>query len=135
MENSSINASSDILADFAEHAEFLRTLARSLIRDEQRAEDLIQEARVAFLDRPASAEIEPRPWLARVVRNLASNVLRSEGRRRLREIAVARPESEELGSIPDRLEVQRRLVELVSQLGEAQRTTVYLRFYEGLPPR
>src|SRR5262245_29421694 len=66
-------------------AGWLRRLAASLVGDAAQADDLVQDTWVAALRRPPSAERAPRPWLARVVRNLARNAGRDGARRRTRE--------------------------------------------------
>ena len=72
-----------VLAALLSHAEFVRRLARSLLHDEAAAEDVVQETYLAALVRPprVTGEATARAWLARVVRNLSSEV----GRRRQQE--------------------------------------------------
>ncbi|MCP3918804.1 MAG: sigma-70 family RNA polymerase sigma factor [bacterium] len=123
-------------AGLAEHAEFLCALARSLVRDEHRAEDLAQDALVAGVLRRPPEAVDLRSWSARVLRNLSITAHRAAVRRAYHERAAtgcADAPSQE--SVRDRLEVQRMLAEAVEELREPQRTTIYLRFYEGLPPR
>ncbi len=62
------------------HADFARRIARSLTRDHDDADDLVQEAWVAVLRQP-SPEGRNRAWLAGVLRNLALMGWRGEGRR------------------------------------------------------
>ena len=118
-----------------EHRDFLRALARSLVRDEHRAEDVVQEAWLTALERAP----EPRPglrrWLARVVRNLALRSLRREGERPAREARAARPEAVHDGGEEEGLELQQRVVEAVRGLRQPYRSTVYQRYYRGLSPR
>jgi len=59
-----------------EHANWLRRLARSLVGDAQRAEDLSQETWLRALENPPDGDRPLRGWLATVMRN----VLRQERR-------------------------------------------------------
>lgn len=109
-------------------------LARRLVRDAALAEDLAQEATLRALERAPRNGL--RAWLGGVVRNLAQQGRRERGRRARREELAARPEA--LPSAADalqRLAVQQDVVRAVLGLTEPYRSTVVLRFYEGLPPR
>ena len=81
-------------ADLAEHADFVQRLARRLAADEAAAEDLAQEAWVAALERRPEAGSGLRTWLARVLRNFASQRARSEGNRAAREEVAAKAEAQ-----------------------------------------
>jgi RNA polymerase sigma-70 factor (ECF subfamily) len=117
-----------------EHADFLRALARSLLRDAHEAEDVVQEAYLAALRRGPRALREPRAWLAGAVRNLARMRRRGEGRRRARERIAAKPEAAatDAADAVARLEIQRTVVDAVLGLDEAYRTVLVLRFFHGL---
>ena len=120
------------------HKGWLTSLARELVGDRQRAEDLVQSTWVAALERPPRAADEPglRAWLARVARNLARGTHRGDARRAAREQRGARPEHEP--SVTDALErfaLQRAVVEAVMALEPPAREIVVLRYFEGLAPR
>ena len=118
-----------------EHSAFLRNLARGLVQDEQRAEDVVQETYLAALAKPPSQNAGLRAWLAAVTRNLALRTRRQEGRLTRRERAAAYPEG--LPSIADvsaRLEIQRRIADAVGELKEPGRSAVVLRYFDGLKP-
>ncbi len=118
-----------------EHRSFMRELARRLVMDDHRAEDVVQETCLAALRRPPRAETL-RPWLARVVRNIALNSRRAEGRRDARERSIPPPLDEPSPEdIVARLRTQGLVVAALQDLGEAYRSALYLRFYEELPPR
>ena len=118
------------------HAEFLKRLARGLLRDEQLAEDVAQDAFVLALERPPRAGGALSVWLARVVRNLALNRQQGERRRAAREELAARAERDDTDQqAAERLELQRFVAERVARLDEAKRTAIYLRYYEGLEPQ
>src|SRR5262245_38631314 len=70
------------------HAGWTRRLAHRLIHDDATADDASQDAFVAALRATPASDRSLRPWLGRVLRNVASNRRRDDGRRRMRE-AVA----------------------------------------------
>src|SRR5262245_44357319 len=117
------------------HDRFVRSLARSLVLDADRAEDLAQQAWVASLEgRPAGSAL--RGWLAATVRNLAAKARLADARRRERERRAARPAHVPSdAAIRDPQALPREVVEAVLALEEPYKTTVVLRFLEGLPPR
>jgi len=118
------------------HAPFLHRLARSLVADASRADDLVQETWLAVLSSPGRGVRAARAFLAGVARNLARVVRRSEGRRTRREREAARGEAVlSAGDVIEREELRYRVVREVLALAEPSRTAVLLRFYEGLPPR
>lgn len=132
MERSSQPLSGD---ELYAHASFLKGLARALLRDEHRAEDLVQDTWVRALERPPRRSLALRAWLGRVVRNLSANEGRGATRRGRREERAARPEAQEAEvEALERLEIQRAIGELVLGLNEPYRTAVYLRFYADLGP-
>lgn len=117
------------------HAEWIRGLARTLVKDSGVAEDIVQDAWVLALDRPPGQLTNPRGWLAAVVRSLVRDRARGETSRGVRERRAAREEavteSEELTA---RAEMQRNLIEHVLELDEVYRSVLLLRFYEGMAP-
>jgi RNA polymerase sigma factor (sigma-70 family) len=115
------------------HAEWLQRLSVHVVRGEDAA-DLVQDTWVAALRSPPDRTRSARPWLAEVLRNFARRRARDQEARDRREgltamDAVAVPSPEEL---LDQAEAQRILAELVVALPEPYRTTVLLRYYEGL---
>ncbi len=118
------------------HASWVRKLARHLVADVQLAEDLSQDACVVALERPPRAGLDPRRWLATVVRNLARQNARGDGRRRARETGAAADEAlPGTNQLVERVAIQRELVGAVLELSEPYRTAVLLRFFEELPQR
>jgi hypothetical protein len=59
-----------------EHRAFLRALAASLLADEHAADDVVQDAAVAWWREPPRSAEAARAWLAQVTRNLALNARR-----------------------------------------------------------
>lgn len=115
---------------------WVRALARELVRDAARADDLTQDVAVAALERGPA---EPRAlgsWLRSVARRLAALTHRGEARRARREIASAPREAQPatVDSVA-RLALLRRVVDAVESLAEPSRGAILMRFYDGLPPR
>lgn len=122
-------------SDLLTHANWLRQLARSLVREG--ADDLVQETWVAALRHPPRSEGSARPWLRRVLTNAARLRWRGDANRTAREHAAAALDDREVPSaaeLLDRHELRQLLARLVSELAEPFRSTVLLRFGEGLEP-
>jgi RNA polymerase sigma-70 factor (ECF subfamily) len=118
------------------HAGWIRSLARSLVADTNRADDLVQKTFVAALEHPPEPSTPLRRWLGAVARNFARQDRRAEARRAERESVAARDEAvASAQESVERIAVQRELFEAVLALDEPYRNTVIQRFYEGLPPR
>jgi RNA polymerase sigma factor (sigma-70 family) len=123
------------LDDLLEHADWVRGLARRLVLDGARAEDLVQEAWVIALEHPPNQAGNPRAWLGRVVTNLARNSWRSETRRNERERAQARPEA-----VPSSADLvheaasSRDLVDALLSLDDPYRSVLLLRYFHDRSP-
>jgi RNA polymerase sigma-70 factor (ECF subfamily) len=124
----------DIDALLAQESWALR-LARALVLDcdEAEAEEVVQDARLAWWQHPPRDLGRARAWLGTVLRNLARNRRRAQlGRRRHEQAA---PEAEAVPSpelLMERLDLHRELAEAVARLDEPFRQVVLLRYYEGL---
>lgn len=117
-------------------ADWLRALARSLVRDPLRAEELAQATLVDAWRSPPRESGNLRGWLAVVLRRRLRGWLRGEARRRVHEAAAARGEALDVDeSARERLHTQRWLAEHVLALDEPYRTVIVLRYFEALPPR
>lgn len=115
------------------HAEWLRALARRLVRDAATAEDLVQDTWIAALKSPPDPGRPVRPWLAGVARRLARMRARTEGRRTRRQtVAARRDELPSTAELIEGVDTQRRLAEVVLELSEPYRTTVLLRYFHDL---
>ena len=115
------------------HVEWVRALARRLVRDEHRADDLAQQTWLAALCHPPERGRPIRPWLAAVLRNFRRQDARVEARRRARE--RARVDAEPFpaaGDAVSEVETHRLLVDAVLELGEPGRSTILLHFFKGL---
>src|SRR5688572_15743607 len=112
---------------------WVRELARSLLGNSSDAEDVAQEVWLAASERPPQSDSNPRAWLSVVTRHLVHSSKRAEGRRRRRELKVARSEDE--GRDDDvlaRAETSQRLATAVMTLEEPYRSTVLRRYLDGL---
>jgi RNA polymerase sigma-70 factor (ECF subfamily) len=121
-------------AELLAHTTWLRRFAASLVGDGA-ADDLTQETWIAALRSPPAPERPIRPWLQAVARNLARMRWRSTASRDRREAASDPPEpSLSPEDVVARAETQQRLVQLVLAMAEPYRSTLLLRFFEGLEP-
>jgi len=118
-----------LLADAA----WLKRLAVTLAGDSDDADDLVQESWIAAWQRRPDTERPLRPWLSKVMRDLAGMRRRSERRRAAREHAATVDDHH--ASAPDALLAQvrlhRLLADLVLDLDEPFRSTIIARFVEG----
>lgn len=118
------------------HTEFMRALARSLVDDASRADDVVQDTIVAALKHRPRQPDRMRSWLGRIVRNFAFRSHRSDQRRGKHERATP-----PRGPVPSTAEIlarenaRRRVVAAVLRLEEPYRSAVVLRYLEELPPR
>ncbi|MHC4493695.1 MAG: RNA polymerase sigma factor, partial [Planctomycetota bacterium] len=71
------------------HGDFVRAVARSVVFDETRVDDVVQQTWVAALERPPRDRSGLRAWLGRVARNFALRASRDEGRLALPQLARA----------------------------------------------
>ncbi|MHC4952565.1 MAG: sigma-70 family RNA polymerase sigma factor [Planctomycetota bacterium] len=127
--------SDDLFPQMLEHGEFLRRLARALLADPHRADDVVQEAYLAALTRPPLHTDNLRAWLARVVRNLSARTRRTEARLSDRHARrEPRAPAEATVDAAARLETQQCMVAAVHALNEPYRSVVVARFYDGLGP-
>jgi RNA polymerase sigma factor (sigma-70 family) len=116
-----------------------RRLARHLVRGDDEADDLLQNAWLVAAQQQRTREGEAYGWLAGVLRILGMRHARAAGRRREREAesaADARALSPDRSARPDELlehvETQRRLSEALLALDEPYRTTILLRYFDEL---
>lgn len=117
------------------HKDFVRSLARNLVSDPHQTDDIVQETYLAACRRPPRVEAASCSWLKTTVRNVSGKWIRGEGRRRARERVVALPESvDPPEDLLERIELERKVVQAVTELREPSRTAIILRFYEELSP-
>ena len=126
------------VAELLEHSDWIRKLAYVLVRNDTQADDLTQETWLAVLRSPPTPSLPVRPWLSQVVRNVLRMEYRGEKRRRVRESESHHSATSDPASLetPERLvaraQTQRMLSALVLKLDDPYRSTVLLRYFEGL---
>lgn len=124
----------DLGALLAEQA-FVRRLARSLVFDQARADDVEQQTWLAALETPLRDARAARPFLRRVVQSVASNLHRGERRRRQREAAATPADTApSVAEVFERESMRQEIVSELAALAEPYRTTLVLRFFEDLQP-
>lgn len=124
-----------------EHQSRLIRYARFLTRDLDKARDVVQETFVSLcrVDRGRIAD-HLVPWLFRICRHRALDILRREGRMVSIDVALDRsPGIEPMTPDPD-LALEKRqavteVLEALAQLSPAQQEVLRLRFSEGLSYR
>lgn len=111
-------------------------VARHLVRDPAKAEDIAQETMLAALKAPPRDAADPRrlrAWLGRVVHNLAHLETRRRMRRLAREEKVAQSESQRsVADVVVRGSVLDEVISAVSELEEPYRSAIRARYFEGL---
>jgi RNA polymerase sigma-70 factor (ECF subfamily) len=125
------------LAHLGAHTAWLRRLARTLVRGDGAADDAEQETWLAALTHPRQAEAGGRAWLTTVLRNVVRRRGRGDLRRAKRERHSVAGDDAHAASpeqILERHEQQRLVAAIVSELDEPYRTTILLRYAEGLSP-
>ncbi|MHC4853634.1 MAG: RNA polymerase sigma factor [Planctomycetota bacterium] len=131
-----MTATSINIDELMAHDAWLRRLVMDLVEPDL-VEDIVQETFLAAWLAGQGQRVRNLPgFLRRVGRNLALRHRRREGRRRRREQGAAKGEAlPATGQMLERLEAHRQLTAAVSQLDEPYRTTILLRYFEGLTPK
>ena len=112
---------------------WLTSLARALTGVDADADDLVQQTWLAARRSPPAKGGINRPWLARVLKRFHLQSLRSEGRRRRRELSASRRESlPSAAELVERAELQRTLADRLIELDEPYRSTLMLVAFEFL---
>ena len=113
---------------------WVRSLARTLVRDWHEAADLEQQAYLAALE--SDSQIRSlRAWLATVIRRRAVSAIRADTRRRSREEKATPPRpSESPDEIITNAETHQRLLSIVMALKEPYRATILFRYFGDLSP-
>lgn len=117
-------------------ADHVTALARALVTDPATAEDVAQSTWLDVLRSEQRSIVDPRAWLATIVRRRALRARRTEARRSHRERIAAdakagatAPSAAELAA---RVATHREVVDAVLALDEPYRETIVLRFFENL---
>ncbi len=118
------------------HAEWVRRVARDLVRDPHTAEDLAQDTMLRAIQNAPERIRSPRHWLGRILRNVVRERYRRDMRRQSREqVAASRaedaPSSDELAF---RVDAHRQVVEELMAMRGIYRDVLLRRYYEGETP-
>jgi RNA polymerase sigma factor (sigma-70 family) len=132
-------AQSPSIEELLEHGDWVWRLARSLVRSDHDADDIVQETWVAALRRPphpGSSHAARSAWLTTVVRHAAARLLRSKERRDDKELAAAQTdEAPAADRLHERESARQVLVDEVLALPQPYSEVLLLRFFDELSPR
>ena len=121
-----------------QHDQFLRRLARTLVRDENTADDITQETWLAAVGADLGRVANVRGWLRTTMQNCLAMrrrlSLRAE-RRHQEHRATTATTAPATDEVVHRLHEHRELLDAIERLAEPYRTTILLRFLDALPPR
>jgi len=118
------------------HSSFVRNMARNLLRDENRADDIEQETWLAALKSPPDIKRPLRSWLMTVMKNFSRIAYRDEERRRKRERCAATTELvRSTDELVEQEAMRRYVVKALLSLKEPYKSALLFRFYDNLPPR
>src|SRR5262245_9238545 len=118
-----------------EHRAWVRALARSLVADPHRADDVEQEPWRMAIERPPRHAGALRAWFRAVVRNAARKAGRGDAHReRLAASVVPKDHEATPAEVIAEAEIHARVVRAVLDLDEPYASTVLFRFFHGLEP-
>jgi RNA polymerase sigma-70 factor (ECF subfamily) len=118
---------------FLEQAGWVRAVARALVLETHRVDDVVQETWLAALERPTTKVGNVRAWLGGIVRNVVRQESRGAARRAAREAEQRREDPlPSAAELVERADTQKRLVQAILELDEPDRSTVLLRYFEEL---
>ena len=118
------------------HTDYLRRVARALLRSSDQAEDAVQETCLKATQAGPVAEGSRRAWLGSVLRNVVRQDWRTAARRSRREQrAMRRQAAPSAANEVARLEQVERLLVALRALTVEKRHVLEMRYFEGLPPR
>jgi RNA polymerase sigma factor (sigma-70 family) len=116
--------------------QLVRSLARHLLFDDGLAQDAVQQAWVAMLEKPPQDRRKLGGWFATVAKNFALKTLRGRGRAKRRDEGSEPPRGEiDPAEAAATAEIVARLTGALLELKEPYRRTLLMRYYEDLGPR
>lgn len=119
----------DLLAE----SSWVRSVAHRLVRDASLADDLVQEAYLRALESPPRDRLAIRAWFRTVLRRLAYGSFRDRQRQQEKQREACQPETpESVEDLVERVEDQRRVAGIVTDLEEPYREVVLLRYFSDL---
>ncbi len=132
----SIDPSQTDAEAIALQARQLRRLARSLVRDFDSAEDVVQEAALRSLEGAVRPRRGVKACLSGAIRNVARSWHRAESRREAREQSGAKKEATPSTlDVLARIDEQQTVLRAVRTLDEPYRSVIWMRYFEARPPR
>jgi RNA polymerase sigma-70 factor (ECF subfamily) len=117
------------------HLAAMVAVARRILGDAAEAEDIVQEAMLRLWRHAATLELGPggvRPWLRRVVSNLAIDRIRSQRNVNLMAEVPEQPVLAEQSVGLETRDMRQRVSEVLAGLPERQRLALVLFHFEGL---
>ena len=120
----------------AEHAAFVRAVARAALKGDDAVDDVVQDTYAAALASGPSKPGSLRAWLAGVARRQAAARIRRRAMRRRHAPLLPQPGTDETTlDVAARAETSRQVVDAVMRLNEPYRSALLLRYWDDLPPR
>ena len=136
--NAGQQADDELAIELEGHLDFVRRMARALVRDDHVAEDVVQETMMAAIAHRPSPSLGLRVWLSSVLRRRVLLHFRTEQRRVARETLLVREQrgaiAGEAGRAMESIERTSLLGKSVADLSDPYRTVVVLRYLDGLSP-
>ncbi len=122
------------LEELLAHRGWVRQMARALVSCDADADDLAQDAWARALTHPPTRNSSLRGWFAVLLRHQMLNRRRTDSRRAVREALAARSAVVQRTHVDvvELAETHKRIVDAVVTLDEPYRTTVLLRYFEGM---
>ncbi len=120
---------------FEKHGAFVRRLAGAMVADEHMAEDLAHDTWAAVVSRPPVGVRDVRAWLSTILQRRVASYRRRVGKGDRVQPVDSESAFADAEDATQQLEYEHVLHAAVRALAEPYRSTVYLRFHEGLPPR
>ncbi len=121
-------------ADLLQHVQFVRNLARRLVRDEDEVDDVVQQSFLRAVQSPPRHGGNLRAWFAVVVRNVVYRQAR--GRKAMGDAhwraAEETDHAESADRTAERADFQLAISEAVHRLPEPFRTVIVMRFFDEL---
>ncbi|MEQ8767672.1 MAG: sigma-70 family RNA polymerase sigma factor [Planctomycetota bacterium] len=121
----------------SQHAAFVRRLAGVLTRNEDEAEEVLQQTMLRALESPPAHTASIRGWLSQITRNVVRQSRRGQTRRHRREQASARGEvdAKDPGLEAERRELILSVAQAVLALREPYQTAIFERYYHDRSPQ
>ncbi len=122
------------IEDLLQQSTFLRRLAYSLVRDDAKADDLVQDVWLAAVKNPPRPGNE-RAWLGKVLKHRNLDRLRSTHVDQPLDLGDEREVTETPQDVAESLEAQSFLMAAIEELQEPHQSLVVARYFMGQTPR